>query len=273
MIPHRLVLATALFACLGTACTAIVLGKLSASDDYKPVKTGSSSGSAIDECSILKDRLQNTEHDANPCSTCIQDNCPADLTYACNSGKHDPKSWFDVMKECAQNPWDGFSPPGESTNFGRSSCTQYEKTKEVPPDDGGDTQREAEAHNCINSKCLLGTLPACKQCEVHIKKSDVDDTEALLRDDPCGGCIAENCKEELVACCSTSPGPMSDFVKHCAFTPVAANKTLCLELGKAVPDAGINFDEDYGDAGHDCLSRLSACFKANCAGKPAYKCQ
>ena len=180
MLARHLVLYCVVLASLGTACTAIVLGKVGDTGDYKTVSGGSSSsGSTLDECSLLRSTTYAGDRDANACSTCIENGCKSDIDYACNKGTSQ-KQWFQDMKDCAQKPWNGFSPPAEGSGFWE--CKKYATAKPPISDKGSDTQREVEAHNCINSKCLQGELPACKQCEVHVKKSGASAEEALLRD-------------------------------------------------------------------------------------------
>ena len=259
MIERRFILATTLLAGLATACTAIVLGKVSDSEDYKVVPTGSSSsGSTLDECSLLKSVGSSGDHDANACSTCIEANCKADIDYACNKERKPiQKDWFGEMQSCAQKPWNGYAPPPESNSW---SCKLYATPKPPISDNGSDSQREPEAHNCINTKCMQGALPDCKRCEVHIKKTSSQD-DVLLRDDPCGKCLVETCPALLVECCDTAP--MDDFVQYCAFTKDTANKDKCLALGTTPADAGTV--KSYDDAGTQCFKKLAACFNAGCS--------
>lgn len=276
MVTHRLVMTAITLASLGTACTAIVLGKIGDTGDYKTVPTGgsSSSGTPLDECSLLKGNSAG-DRDANACATCIQTSCTSDVAYACNntpassggSSRTSPKPWFDDLKTCAKEPWNGFPPPQSSSSGSFSSwgCKKFETTEPTVSDKGSDTEREPLAHNCVTNNCLQGDTPPCKMCEVHIQKSAADPTEALLRDDDCGKCLVANCQPTLVKCCATPA--MHDFVARCAFTKVETNKAACGELGKAMPDGGPGFLRNYEDAGVQCLNELSACYTAKCAGK------
>lgn len=265
MVSNRLLLAAIVLAGFGTACTALVLGKVSDTEDYKVVPTGTTSGgSSLDDCSLLKGSYYTTDHDANACSTCIQTSCAADVAYACNAGKTE-KPWFGKLKTCAQNPWNGFAPPSEGSGSNSYGCKTFQTPVDPVSDKGSDTERDPQAHNCVTTNCMQGALPPCVQCEVSIKKSASEQTESLLRNDPCGSCLVEKCQPSLVKCCATRP--MQDFVQHCAFTPLPANKAACLELGKTVPDSGEEGRYGYGDAGIDCLAEIGACFKANCLAR------
>ncbi|HSO35545.1 MAG TPA: hypothetical protein VLT33_23615 [Labilithrix sp.] len=267
MIPRRVILGTIVIASLATACTAIVLGKVSETSDYRTVPVGSST-SALDDCSLLRGDYSGSDVDANACSTCIETSCKTDVEFACNRGSSTKKVWFDKLKKCAQRPWiDGYEPPDETSGF--YECAEFRDAEAPIIDDASDTQKEIEAHNCVTNNCLSGALPACKQCEVSIKKSSAEPTPALLKDDGCGKCLVEKCQDKLVKCCGTDP--MNDFVKKCAFTNDPANMATCLELGKEAPDSG---DNDYADASVNatCLGEIAQCFKANCAGKQGYTC-
>jgi hypothetical protein len=265
VISHRLVLATVVLAGFGTACTAIVLGKVSDSDGYTtlaPGKTPPSPGE-LDECSLLRSNSNQGDRDANACSDCIQTSCPTDVAFACNRDKT-PKSWFSKMKDCAQDPWQNFRPPTEPSGF--YSCKTYETPAEVISDNGSDAERESAAHNCITAKCLSGELPACKRCEVSINKPGSTSEKALLRDDACGKCMVESCEAVLVRCCNLEP--MQEFVQKCAFTNSPSNKAACLELGNADPDAGRDKTDTYNAEDTQCLKDLAACFKTSCASAP-----
>lgn len=275
MVTHRLVILAIAVASLGTACTAIVLGKIGETGDYKTVPTlGSSSGSPLDRCSLLKGETfsASSDHDANACATCIETRCKDDVAYACNnSSGTKAKPWFDDLKKCAQNPWNGLAPPAESSGGSSNTsygCKSYETPATPISDNGSDTEREPKSHNCVNTNCLQGGTPACKMCEVHIRKSQADPTEALLRNDPCGKCFVDKCPETLVKCCDT--GGMYDFVDRCAFTADPANKAACRELGNpGKPDAGDRSNTFYNDAGVQCLNDLKRCFQTYCATNAA----
>jgi len=270
MVAHRLVMTAIVLASFGTACTAIVLGKIGDTGDYKTVAASSSSGSSLDQCSLVKGDYSAGDRDANACSTCIETSCASDVAYACNAGSSkSPKPWFDDLKKCAQSPWNGFSPPSAAGTGTYYACKKYETPATPISDNGSDTEREPLSHNCVNEKCLQGGTPPCKMCEVHIRKSPSDPTEALLRNDPCGKCMVERCAATLVKCCDT--GGMSDFVARCAFTADPANKAACRELGKDKPDAGERSNTYYDDAGGRCLDDLKSCFTTNCAGEAACK--
>ncbi len=257
MIGLRLLLATALLGGLGTACTVVVLGKLSDTDGYPTGGSSGSSGSSAGACSLLKNDNYGNDYDATACSTCIETNCKADIEYACKEDRTTQKAWFKDMKECARQPWNGQAPPGANNSWG---CFDYQKSKPAVSDDGGDSQREPEAHNCIHSNCVQGALPPCKQCEVTIQKSSSSQERALLRNDPCGKCFVESCPEVLVECCNTPA--ISEFVTSCAFTGDPENKAKCAELGTTPEDAG-NV-RNYDDAGIQCFRKLAACFKSSC---------
>ena len=259
MVSNRLVLITISLASLASACTAIVLGKVGDTSDYTTVPTIGAKPKA-DECSLLTG--SNGEVDANVCSECIATSCKPEVDYACNRGQQE-KKWFDQMRSCAQGP---FINPGQG--FDDNDCKSYTDAEAPISDNGSDTQKEIEAHNCITNKCLQGATPPCKQCEVSITKSQAESVKVRLQDDPCGSCLATNCQAELVQCCTALP--MQSFVQKCAFTPNAENKAACLELGSPVPDAGAAIERDNyrdGSVNVTCRDLISACFKTNCAGK------
>lgn len=262
MIAARLVATIIGLASFATACSAIVAAQLGDTGDFSRDGSARSPGSEdeLDECSLQRGTSVYITYDANPCSECIATECAAEVEYACNRGGRE-KDWFDDLKRCAQNPWDGFSPPGSNASF--YGCGPFEK--ELPPisSNGDDAERKRAAEICVHDKCLQGDLPACRRCEVSTRKTGVDD-RALLRDDPCGSCLVEHCEKHLVRCCDTEP--MQDFVEQCAFTPDPWNKTVCNELGAEIPDAG-RYRSRYDDAGGECLSALSECFKEHCAEK------
>jgi len=270
MVDKRIVLACITVASLASACTAIVIGKVGETNDYRTVAIGGSN-SGLDECSLQRGDYSGTDVDANACSTCIESSCKTDVEYACNRGQSSKKPWFSKLKECARTPWiGGYAPEGYANNS--YQCGEYRDAEAPISDKGSDTEREVTAHNCVTNKCLSGDLPACKQCEVTIQKSSTtNDPRARLQDDTCGACLFQNCQPTMVKCCGTDP--MDDFVRKCAFTANATNKAACLELGKAQPDAGK--DNGYPDGGTSavCLGELSACFKANCAGGKFPGCQ
>lgn len=272
MVEKRIVLACITVASLGSACTAIVIGKVGETNDYRIGASGGSS-SGLDDCSLQRGDFSGTDVDANACSTCIETSCKTDVEYACNRGQSPKKPWFSNIKDCAQRPWvDGFAPENLSSNSRSYQCAEYRDAKAPISDKGSDTEREVAAHNCVTNNCLSGDLPACKQCEVTIEKSSsTNEPRARLEDDTCGACLVQNCKPAMVKCCGSEP--MNDFVRKCAFTPDPTNKAVCLELGKAQPDAGK--DNRYLDGGTSavCLGELAACFKANCAGGKFPGCQ
>ena len=168
------------------------------------------------------------------------------------------------MKSCAQNPWiSGHAPPSEgASSYG---CSNYQKPKPAVSDNGSDTEREATAHNCVNTNCMQGALPDCAQCVPSIKKSQAEDNYRVLTDDTCGSCIVQNCQEQLVASCRQ---PVIDsVVAKCAYTPLAENKATCLELANDKPDAGsgsYQIVSNGDDAGYDAVHSLIRCFRDNC---------
>ncbi|HVH40860.1 MAG TPA: hypothetical protein VM925_00910 [Labilithrix sp.] len=264
MHTHRLVLSTILLASFGTACTALVLGKIGDTDDYKTGTTSSSGATAdADKCSLLQaDNYYNssTLRDANACSDCITTNCAEHVEYACNRAEPNRrKEWFATLSRCAQNPWWSYSPPGSgASSYG---CSAY--LKEQDPIAGEDESAKKRASEiCVYDHCLNKDIPDCFLCEVHTQKTGVTE-EALLRDDPCGKCLVEGCPEVIVACCGSEP--MRDFVEPCAYTNDPDNKVKCQEL--ASPDAGSH--RRYGDAGDECLAAMSACYKDHCSNKSA----
>lgn len=257
MVSTRLLLITISLASLASACTAIVLGKVGETSDYKTVPSIGAPTKA-DECSLLTARTGN-ELDANVCSDCIQTKCKPEVDFACNAGKTE-KPWFSQMKSCAQGP---FVTPGQG--FDDNDCKTYTDAEAPISDKGSDTQKEIEAHNCITNNCLQGTTPFCRQCEVSVRKSEAEAVQARLQDDPCGSCLATKCQVELVQCCATLP--LQNFVQKCAFTANAQNKAACLELGKTIPDAGEDINRnDYrdGSVNVSCRDLISSCFKAKC---------
>lgn len=258
MITTRLLLGTIALASFGTACTAIVIGKVSDTSDYETVPVGGSTKSTLDQCSLRKGSFG--EADANPCSDCIETNCKPAVDFACNGGTQE-KPWFDQMKSCAQDP---FVTPGQG--FDNNDCKRYADAKAPIADNGSDTQREIEAHNCITSSCLQSATPACKQCEVSIVKSQAESTPVRLQDDACGRCLVANCQAQIVQCCTTLP--IKSFVEKCAFTAKPENKAACLELGNAVPDGGEG-ESNYrdGSANLTCRDLIAQCFQANCKDK------
>ena len=184
MIGRRLVLSAIILATFGTACTAIVLGKIGDKADYTPGAGGSSSssGGTPDKCSLLTYAHRTNEvYDANPCSTCIETECKTEVDYACNGGKE--KDWFSSLANCARSPWGDYQDPSAGASF--YGCKSYEKELEPIPS-GDDAERKRASEICVHDKCLQGTLPACKLCEVSIAKTGTSD-RALLRDDKCGG--------------------------------------------------------------------------------------
>lgn len=263
MITTRLLFATIALASFGTACTAIVIGKVGGTSDYETVPLGGSTKSALDQCSLRKQDYGG-DQDANACSTCIETSCKTDVEFACSRGQSTKKPWFSKLKDCAQRPWiDGYEPDGLGSGF--YQCTEYRDAAKPISDMGSDTEREITAHNCVTTSCLSGDLPACKQCEVSIQKSSkTNDPPARLQDDGCGKCLVEKCQPAIVKCCGTEP--MSDFVRKCAFTADPANKATCLELGKAQPDSGDGNGYSDGGTSAVCLGEIAACFKANCTG-------
>lgn len=267
MIARRVILGVSVLASFATACTALVAARLSETNDYAvdgSTLTASSSGSADDKCDLLADNY--TTYDANPCSTCISTKCTEAVDFACQKGtKNTAKSWFSTMKECAQNPWNGAYPPNSGASF--YSCKGYAQAQPPISSNGDDSQKKRESEICINQNCMQGDTPECRLCEISKQKTGVSD-RALLRDDPCGSCLVDNCGAEIVACCDE--GPRSDIIEACAFTADPWNKTVCKELGKTNPDGGDDHSR-YGDAGDECLSRISTCFKTHCASMSACK--
>jgi hypothetical protein len=270
MIARRLILSTIVLASFGSACTLLVMGKIGDTGDYPlgagPSGTSGSSGATTDECSLTAgSRTYDTDRDANACSECIATECKTHVEYACNRGENNQKKpWFESLSNCAKNPWENYIPPGSGASF--YACTSYaQKQPAIAGEDEAAKKRASEI--CVHDKCLQGDLPACKLCEVHTEKTGTSE-RALLRDDPCGKCLVEGCPEVIIACCGTEP--MGDFVEHCAYTNDPPKKALCKELGSSVPDSGDKY-RNYNDAGDECLSALSACFKANCASKSACK--
>lgn len=255
MVSRRLLVITISLASLASACTAIVLGKVGETSDYKTIPTGGSA-SAADPCSLLTSSRSGSELDANVCSDCIQTNCKPDIDYACNGGKQE-KKWFSEMQSCAQDP---FISPGQG--FNDTDCKRYTDAEAPIQDNGSDTQREIEAHNCITNSCLQGATPPCQQCEVSITKSQAEPVKVRLQDDSCGSCLAANRQVELVKCCSTLP--LKTFVEKCAFTANSENMAACLELGNTVPDAGDDNDQyKDGSVQLTCRDLIADCFKAN----------
>ncbi len=190
------------------------------------------------------------------------------------SGKGDPSA------QPSQNPWvSGFGPADASSSSNSYGCFPFEKDKEVPSGDTtSDTYFEATAHNCVTDKCFQNDQPSCKKCEVHIKRSDNDDVEARLEDDPCGMCVAQFCQPVLTKCCDVVDTMMS-LVKKCAYTALAENKAACYELRKndldgGYPDAGRGqgtpINESYQEQ-VDCFQEITNCYKNNCAGQTACK--
>lgn len=249
-----------------TACTAIVLGKLSATDfpleEAGTSNSSSSSGSAPGPCSLLADQFGNQAPvPDNQCSTCIATTCKDEVTYACNpSGQ--PKQWFQKLGVCAQRPYAGFAPPEAGTEADSYGCTTYADAGPAISDHGSDAEHEQASKICVQNNCMQGVTPACRLCVVSIAKTN---SISYLADDPCGSCIAQNCQSEIVACCDSQP--MQDYVKHCAFTAdTSTNKGLCQELGDAAVGDGGRFDGPRGYETNDqvCMARLAACYQASC---------
>ena len=268
MISHRLVLATVVLTGFGTACTALVLGQVSDTDGYTTLAPGVTPDQpgALDKCSLLKSDTSSADRDANACSDCIQNSCPTDVAFACNRDKS-PKTWFSKMKDCAQGPWQGSRPPSEPSGF--YGCRSYEKPVEAVVDNGSESEREATAHNCINSKCASDDVPACKLCEVMIEKPGSTTEKALLSVDECGKCIVLRCAAPLAKCCNGQA--VNEFVEKCAFTNLGSNKATCLELGKPDPDAGHDKSNSFNETDLACLKDIGTCFMNNCAGKGGCK--
>ncbi len=276
MRTNRMLFVTVVLASFATACTAIVLGQVGEFSDYK---TSDTPAGQAPTCSLLKsDQYGTKDVTPNTCSSCIETNCQPELDYACQGDKQ--KAWFADIKKCAQNPWvSGFGPADASSSSNSYGCFPFEKDKEVPSGDTtSDTYFEATAHNCVTDKCFQNDPPSCKKCEVHIKRSDNDDVEARLEDDPCGMCVAQFCQPVLTKCCDVVDTMMS-LVKKCAYTALAENKAACYELRKndldgGYPDAGRGqgtpINESYQEQ-VDCFQEITNCYKNNCAGQTACK--
>jgi hypothetical protein len=186
------------------------------------------------------------------------------VEYACNRAEpNKQKEWFDTLSRCAKNPWGTYILPGSGASF--YGCGTYEE-KQQAFNTNDEAAKKRASENCVHDKCLTGDLPACKLCEVHTERTGTTE-RALLRDDECGKCLVEGCPEVIVACCGSEP--MRDFVEHCAYTGDPAKLAICKELASSMPDSGER--RNYNDAGDECLTALSACFKSNCAGKSACK--
>lgn len=269
---RRLLFPGIVAASFATACTAIIAGQVGDRAD-RQVDAGPLTNQDLDDCSLLKGLYGPTP--ANRCSQCIETNCKPDITYACNGGSYNKKKWFSDMQDCAQSPWAyGFEPQeaGASSSWG---CRQYQKTVAAPPDNGSDTEREEQSHNCITNNCMQGGQPDCQLCDVHIKKSANDPVEAQLADDPCGKCVYNNCQDAIIQCCNVSDGLMG-LVKRCAYTKEDDNRAACAELRHNELDGGRPDAGAYGSVINSsdqaqvaCFHALTDCFKKQCADEPA----
>jgi hypothetical protein len=252
----RLVLPLMFAGALVTACTAVVAGGLSESNDL-PVHEGgtsSSSGGSEDECALVPDGSQNT------CSTCITNNCKSDIEYACNRGKQE-KGWFSSLQSCAKSPF---------VNYGGSfySCKSYAfDGGRIPSGDDAEKKRDSEI--CVRDKCLQGPTPACKLCPVKTEKTGTSEY-ANLADDPCGSCFNE-CQADVVECCDSEA---IAELEPCAFTADKDNLTVC-KLLTGYPDAGRPDGRpdptERGAYKLYCQYKLRDCFNQHCKEKAACK--
>jgi hypothetical protein len=246
---------------LATACTAIVAGGLSDTNEL-PVREGgsgsSSGGGSEDECALVADGGQNA------CSTCITNNCKTDIEYACNRGKTE-KGWFATMQGCAKSP---------AVNYGGASysCRSYAFDGGRIASGGDDSEKKRDSEICVRDNCLQGPTPACRQCPVFTEKTGTSD-KAKLADDPCGSCF-NACPEVLVECCDSEA---IGELEPCAFTGDQDNKNVCKlqagypDAGRPDANAGKPDPSDRADFKLYCQYKLRDCFNANCKNKTECK--
>lgn len=259
-----------------TACTAIVLGQMSDTEDLQIDAGGaatssgtsgtSSSGSSgqsdaevVDECNLRYNRsgAQYT-YPKTTCSDCIEERCGTQLAETCVDGKY--PTGYDTIRACAKNPWQEYTPEG------RNSSWACESLLDPGPEVTGtsDTAKIYRLKKCVKDECLKDEdYPPCKKCEVNIEES-ANDTLHFLKDDACGKCFTDNCGPAVIKCCGTYP--VNDFVQFCAFTDESKNKQTCKLIQFADAGAGPN-KFSYRDADYDCLGELRACWNAHCASK------
>jgi hypothetical protein len=258
---RRIVVSTIAIAVFATACSAIVAGQLGDTGDFKKEGASSSgtsgtSGGQSSECSLLKNSSGIEIPDAsNTCSECIATQCAAHVEYACQAGG-DSKPWFDTMSGCAQKPWDGWGPSGSS--FWGCGIKYRDAGPPIPSND--DNQKMRESERCINERCMQGTRPQCKLCEPSI--ADNLGGRKFLRVDPCGKCIATQCEDIVVRCCSTQA--VAEFVTECAFTTDDAHKAEC-QKRRGFTDGGLPpHSSRYDTEDEQCLADLMRCFNDQC---------
>jgi hypothetical protein len=208
-------LGAALLALVTTACTAIVAAELNKYDGYK-VSDSLNPADDTDKCAL-------TDPDAsNSCSTCIAQNCAANVAFACPADGGAAKKWFEQMQSCAQNPVEGY----DQGHYEQYGCHIYDNPDAQPLTTGDDNQKEREALLCVRDHCLYdaGAVPPCHQCVVSVGKTGSAGGYARLEDDPCGKCISDHCGALLVKCCDTS---LPDGLATCAYTGDPDNKKTC----------------------------------------------
>ncbi len=245
------------FAILATACTAVVAGKVGGKDDYKKTDSTSTTSGNLDKCSLLTDRY-NAEKESNECSECIATECKEDVEYACNR-EGSKKPWFENLADCAQNPYVSYGPQGSSFY----DCNHYKDAG--PPFTGSQEDDAAKRRNseiCVNKKCMTGETPPCRLCPVWVKKPGTDD-RAALGSLPCGQCIEQNCKKEIVECCETAV--ISYHVTACAYVDAPELKEKCNEILTLDGGKINNGNDSKGEFGEACQLKIKACFEENCA--------
>lgn len=279
-----------MLACSGVACTAIVLGKLDTISDYglddggprsssssSSGTSGASGNTGADRCSLLAgNSLGAKPAFDNECARCIDRECGDEVTYACGADGGKSKGWFDDMKMCAQNPWVKYPEPDSGDQGGGDwGCAPYidagpANTEPVE----NDATHEAAAQLCITN-CMQGKQPSCYLCEISMPRpGSAENGIAYLKDDPCGECLDQNCKDDLIACCSSRV--IGLYLQFCSYTFDESYRAKCAMVGD---------DSQIGDGGSDdlklpginspfdrqCAVRLNACFTSKCGTIP--KCQ
>lgn len=263
----------------GVACTAIVLGKLDRIADYglddggiqvsSSSSSGESSGKIVnnDKCSLLYGGYENAPpaYD-NDCARCIKNSCGEELEYACKPDAK--KAYFEAIRTCAQNPWNGNAEPDAGAGGGAWGCQPYVDAGPTAGSANPDLKHEYDARDCIREGCLQGPQPSCRQCVIGFQLPGSGQKPfGYLKDDPCGGCLEQNCKDELVACC---PSDVIDkYVRYCSFTDQSEYRTTCAKLGDStfVGDGGDDFEVSndlYNKFDRQCAARIHKCMVANC---------
>ncbi|MBX3233149.1 MAG: hypothetical protein KIT84_20370 [Labilithrix sp.] len=264
----------------GAACTAIVVGSIGEKSDW-PERDGASSSSTTsssgsssssggeeedNECSLLLVRKGSPLDKDNRCARCINEYCDDHVELACNR-EGQAKPWFQTLKNCARNPWDGYPEPDSGGSFSWG-CGRYEKVEPlVEGDQQSDNARQRASEHCVHDNCLQGAEPECRLCEVSKTKGTTSERQRL-RDDKCGSCFTENCNAVLVECCDLPI--MDDYIAACAYTNEKANKRKCGEIGDAgLVDAGDwkPLGSRYGAEDQACAKKLGECFNTHCAAK------